>query len=103
MKTARNIILFFRLQWREVRAMSISYNRRAYNRNDSCTSFFLEKKGAIECLISVLYLCIHYSLYVCICQLFFLTHNSSRYIIDIGITVIVLENCVYLNHVVKFE
>lgn len=32
---------------------------------------------------------------------FSLTNNSSCYIIDVG--VIVLENCVYLNHVVKFE
>lgn len=34
---------------------------------------------------------------------FSLTNNSSRYIIDVGVSVIVLENCVYLNHVAKFE
>lgn len=69
-----------------------------FNRNDSYTSFFfLEKKDAIECLISVLYSCLYFSTF------FFLTNNSSRYIIDVGISVIVLENCVYLNHVVKFE
>lgn len=68
-----------------------------FNRNDSYTSFFfLEKKDAIERLISVLYSCLYFST-------FFLTNNSSRYIIDVGISVIVLENCVYLNHVVKFE
>lgn len=66
--------------------------------------FFLKKKDAIECLISVLYLCIQYVFIICLYfSTFFLTNNSSRYIIDVGISVIVLENCVYLNHVVKFE